>query len=250
LEYLNKIRARFSMTYPYENLSILAGQAVSIKPTDLAAKMIGTQRGGYCFELNGLFKWALEQLGFEVKSYLGRVWLRDPQRIPPRNHGTNVVTFEGEPYLTDVGFGARAPRRIISLRDLDREIYDGDAEDEPIRIIRCAEFGFMVQRRIDNKWCNQFSFEESPAHQSDIEVANFFQSVSPNSHFRENLFAGLFTTDGRVGLFNNRLTHRRGSQVEIEIIRDQERLQKILSKEFNLDPSPFSALLSNICGSS
>ena len=35
--------------------------------------MVGRQRGGYCFQLNGLFAAALAALGFEVTLHLSRV---------------------------------------------------------------------------------------------------------------------------------------------------------------------------------
>lgn len=40
---------------PYENLNLLAKIPLSLRPSDLFWKIITEQRGGYCFELQGLF---------------------------------------------------------------------------------------------------------------------------------------------------------------------------------------------------
>ena len=36
------------------------------------AKIIMKNRGGICFELNGLYNWLLESLGYKVTSYAAR----------------------------------------------------------------------------------------------------------------------------------------------------------------------------------
>lgn len=48
---------------PYENLDILRGIPLSLEIPDLFRKIVKNRRGGYCFELNGLFAWLLECLG-------------------------------------------------------------------------------------------------------------------------------------------------------------------------------------------
>ena len=50
-------------TVPYENLDILRGIPLSLEIDDLYEKVVNQGKGGFCFELNGLFAWLLEQLG-------------------------------------------------------------------------------------------------------------------------------------------------------------------------------------------
>lgn len=54
------------LTVPFENLDIHLGRSISIEPEALFRKIVLARRGGYCFELNGLFALLLEQLGFSV----------------------------------------------------------------------------------------------------------------------------------------------------------------------------------------
>src|SRR5256885_12462120 len=39
---------------PFENLDVQAGKIVSLVPEDIAGKILGGARGGYCYEVNGL----------------------------------------------------------------------------------------------------------------------------------------------------------------------------------------------------
>ena len=50
---------------PFENLDVQAGKIVSLVPEDIVNKIVYGKRGGYCYEVNGLFAMALTALGFE-----------------------------------------------------------------------------------------------------------------------------------------------------------------------------------------
>jgi N-hydroxyarylamine O-acetyltransferase len=246
LEFLQGLQRAHAQTIPYENLAVLAGKPVSLDAPDLFRKIITERRGGYCFELNSLFGWLLQQLGYEVEFRMGRVWLRDPDAVPPRNHGTNVVHVAGRSVIADVGFGGRAPRRPLDLAERDTSIDDGDALGEPLRIVDAGEYGDMVQRFIAGRWSNQFSLEPIAAHASDLEIANYYQSNAPASQFRDHLFVGLFREDGRDGLFNTRLSRRRGTATVIEDLATIDQLAAALDAVFRIDPGEHRPVLARI----
>jgi len=89
-------------------------------------KIVERHRGGWCFELNGLFGALLERLGFPLTLLGSRV------------HGTDWVSQElahllllvhlDEPYILDVGFGegqAFVPVRLADVPDRVIEHMDG-----------------------------------------------------------------------------------------------------------------------------
>jgi N-hydroxyarylamine O-acetyltransferase len=246
LALLQQLQRAHVQTIPYENLDVLAGGGISLDPASLFRKVIAGRRGGYCFELNTLFGWLLRQIGFDVEFRMGRVWLREPVTLPPRNHGTNVVLVEGRKVIADVGFGGRAPRVPLDLSFIDQAVDDGDAFDEPLRIIEAGEYGVMIQRRIEGTWSNQFSLEPIAAHGSDLEVANHFQSTASTSDFRHHLFVGLFRHDGTDGLFNTRLSRRRGGETAITTLTSYDQLSETLDQVFGIDPEPHRAALMRI----
>src|SRR6266436_9958960 len=51
---------------PFENLSIHSGEPVVLDDRALFEKIVGRRRGGFCYELNGLFAALLRALGFQV----------------------------------------------------------------------------------------------------------------------------------------------------------------------------------------
>ncbi len=83
----------------------------------LEEKLIHGRRGGYCFEQNGLLERVLRELGFHVRSLLGRVVLANPAQMPPRTHRLLLVEVDGERWIADVGFGGQtltAPVRLLA----------------------------------------------------------------------------------------------------------------------------------------
>ncbi|MBR4956609.1 MAG: arylamine N-acetyltransferase, partial [Lentisphaeria bacterium] len=59
---------------PYENLDLLYHHPGTLAIEDVYKKVVKNKRGGYCFELNGLFAELLRELGYSVTEYFGR-WL-------------------------------------------------------------------------------------------------------------------------------------------------------------------------------
>ena len=56
----------------------------------LEEKLVTARRGGYCFEQNGVFERALREIGFTVRSLLGRVVLANPSSTAT-THASSVA---------------------------------------------------------------------------------------------------------------------------------------------------------------
>ena len=94
------------------------GYSGSRAPTlaTLQRKMIGSRRGGYCFEQNMLFRGGLRSLGFDVTSFQARVVRGLAIDAPrPMFHMVLQVNLPEGPYLADVGFGNVAPNRPAAI---------------------------------------------------------------------------------------------------------------------------------------
>lgn len=55
METLRGLHLSHVLTVPFENLDIHLGRPISLEPSALFEKIVTSRRGGYCFELNGLF---------------------------------------------------------------------------------------------------------------------------------------------------------------------------------------------------
>ena len=202
---LRRLQRAHMEAVPFENLDVYHRVPLSLNPDGLHDKIVRRRRGGYCFELNGHYADLLRTLGFDVSPRLARVWLRDPAETPTRNHLTHVVTVDGRPYLTDVGFGgytARAPFPI------DTEAWFDDGEGR-VRVRADERFGRMFEREVEGVAQAQYSFDESHVCPQDIAAANHWMEHHPVSHFRQNRFVARFTPEGRVGMYDGTLTTRR-----------------------------------------
>lgn len=99
---------------PYENLDILSGKLTSLEHDEMFAKIIMKNRGGFCFELNGLYNWLLEYLGYQVTSYAAR-FIDRLEEYQIRRHRVMCVALDGRSYLTDVGVNSESPRCPLEL---------------------------------------------------------------------------------------------------------------------------------------
>jgi len=235
---LKKLQQHHLLNIPFENLNVVVGRPIHIDHDSLYRKIVQSKRGGYCFELNTIYAELLSALGFKTKPVLGRVWLRNPEKIPARNHLAHLVELNGEIFVTDVGFGGLTTRVPLNIND-PSEVHDNDGI---VRIIPFDVNQFMIQRKVENEWANQYSFDDLVISEEDIQVSNYYMSTNPNSHFYKDKAVGKFTKEGRIGLFNNQMSIRKGIEVIekkeilieaewIDVLRNQFGIELDFSKE-------------------
>ena len=113
-EFLKEIHNAQLYTIPFENFDICLNRVINLEPAAIFEKLVRKARGGYCFELNGLFLMALKSFGFDARALLGRVHITG---VPTgRGHQVSLVTIDGNQWILDVGFGAETPQVPIPLR--------------------------------------------------------------------------------------------------------------------------------------
>nr|XP_056719884.1 arylamine N-acetyltransferase, pineal gland isozyme NAT-3-like [Euleptes europaea] len=106
LETLHRLHRCHLLSVPFESLSIHCQEPIALALPLLYDKIVRRHRGGFCFELNGLFLWLLQTLGFCAKAVAGRVRNRFTGRYgPPLDHMVIWVQLDGRSFLCDVGFG-------------------------------------------------------------------------------------------------------------------------------------------------
>ena len=84
IDTLRALHLKHNCTIPFENLDVLLPREIQLDDQSLEEKLVIARRGGYCFEQNGVFERVLRELGFNVRSLLGRVVLSNPPALPPR----------------------------------------------------------------------------------------------------------------------------------------------------------------------
>lgn len=217
---------------PFENLDVLLGRGIDLSAEAVDAKLLGAGRGGYCFEHNTLLLRVLGALGFVVTPISARVRLQRPRDFtPPRSHVFLRVELDGASWLADVGVGGLSPTSALKLA-LDVE------QPTPHETRRIVQEGasYFHQAKLGESWADvcEFTLEEMPP--IDREVANWFTSTHPQSHFRNRLMAARALDDGaRMTLLNRELTLRlRDGSAESWKLDSDAALLEALGRHFDL----------------
>lgn len=229
---LRDLTAAHAQTIPFENLDVLLGRRIDLEIDAVFDKLVSRRRGGYCFEQNSLLLHVLTALGFQARPLSARVRIDRPRdQIPPRTHVFVRVEIDGQSWLTDVGVGAlslTAPLRLAP--DVEQQ-----TPHETRRLV-CEDARWFHQARLGDVWTDvcEFTGEEMPG--IDREVASWFTSAHPTSHFRNRLVVARAAPDGRrITLLNRELKLRdRDGRAETYAIESAPALLAALAEQFGL----------------
>src|SRR4029079_16579168 len=75
------------LAVPFENLDIPARRRIVLDVDPIFDKIVGRRRGGFCYELNGLYGTLLREMGFQV-TFLSARFKRDFGWTPESGHLT------------------------------------------------------------------------------------------------------------------------------------------------------------------
>lgn len=201
-------------TIPFENFDILLDRGILLDPAVLCSKLVNRKRGGYCFELNGLFLMALQAFGFDARALLARVHLNGAPS--GRGHQIALVTIRGRQWIADVGFGNPNLRVPVPL-ELDRPF---PQDGRQVRLTGAGHFGIMLQARIDEQWQNLYSFEMGHVFSPDILYGNHYASTHPNSLFTSARIAALAIPEGAITLLNTTLKRTVAGKEQVQELDD------------------------------
>lgn len=235
LDTLAGLIAAHESAIPFENLTPLMGIPVDdLSAEALFDKMVHRNRGGYCYEQNGLLRYVLTDLGFEVDALGARVvWMRPGGSVPAQTHQLLSVRIPGDDqrYLADVGFGGQtltSPIRFVA--DAEQQ-----TRHEPYRV-RSAGTEFMLETRIHGEWRPLYVFADQARPQIDLEVGSWYVSTHPTSTFVTSLAASIVTDDSRCNLGGRHLTvHHRDGHSEKTQFANASQVLDVLMNRFGID---------------
>jgi N-hydroxyarylamine O-acetyltransferase len=223
-EALAALHRAHMLAVPFENLDIHLGVANVLDPEHVFEKVVTRRRGGWCYELNGLFALLLERLGFTVTRYSAAVVLSDPPS-PDFAHLTLRVDLD-RPWLADVGFGASFTRPLRLQDDGDQE-RDGNL----YRLARRPD-GRMV---LHENGGPQYAFALEARAMEEFAEMCVLQQTTPGSHFVEAPICSRATEEGRESLSGMRLiTTTKDGRSERELATEDERTE-VLRDVFGVD---------------
>ena len=229
---LTKLQDAHLKYIPYENFDCLNGKITSLKRQDMFNKVIMHNRGGICFELNGLYNWLLESLGFDVTSYSAR-FIDKMETYQLRRHRVMCVALGDKRYLTDVGVNSESPRVPL-------EITEGLIQSDGIsqyKFTRSEFWGWLLWQKERGKiWKRLFGFTEEPQIDKDFITASFWCDAHPDSPFIKSKKLSIFREDCNITIRGIYLKFYLGGRVKYRYkINTGAELKEILWEYFGIN---------------
>jgi len=147
-----------------------------------------------------------------------------------------LARVDGQIWLCDVGFAGPGFRWPLPLVLEQENVQLG----ESFMILKDPEYGYLVQKKIQDIWRPLYSFIIEPARKMDIEIAHFFTSQNPEYIFRKSIIGTRVTANGRVTLSNFEFKHwdLLKHQVSSQTFEASEAYWSALQQNLGIDLSP------------
>ena len=225
---------------PYENLDVQLGHPVTTALEPIYEKLVTNRRGGWCYEMNGLFGWALGELGFRVTRATGAVMRKVIGEGAHGNHLVLKVEMNEGLYLADVGFG--------------------DGPHDPIAVragaFQANGFEFSLSQ-VESDWWRlhnhpaggapSFDFNLAPADETLLERQCQRLQTAPESPFVQNAVCQRHLADGLLALRGRVLRSITPDCVSERLIECAADYLETLREQFALNLPEASSLWPAIC---
>lgn len=218
---------------PFENLDIHLKRPITLHLPSLFEKIVTRRRGGFCYELNGLFAWLLEALGFHV-THLSASDAHDDGAFGPEfDHLVLLVNCPADgddiPWLVDVGWGDTfcEPLRI----DLTGEQPQGSRS---YRLDQHEGNYLLWQRDYDGYLERHYRFTLQPRRYAEFEPMCQFHQTSPQSIFTQRRICTIATASGRITVDGARLIVTESGQRQVHSVATEAEYHALLRNHFGI----------------
>jgi N-hydroxyarylamine O-acetyltransferase len=184
---------------PFENLDVIRKVPIYLNLQSIYEKIVSRKRGGYCYELNGLFHWLLTELGYEAHLISATVRRPTGEWAKADTHAAIIVQME-QSYLIDVGFGD-STYLPIPINGEERTDISGS-----YRIIQQLDHSFYLERFNNSERRTLYRFGLDPKELVDFHEGCVFNQVAKESSFTHSDIITLATPTGRITLADQTVT--------------------------------------------
>ena len=222
VEVLTELHRCHLLSVPFENLSVYGKEKIELSKEWLFEKIVRRHRGGFCFELNKMFSFLLNYLGFEYTTHAASVFRRKTGvQSPLLSHLVLMVKVGGELLLTDVGFGDSfwLPLRFTGLQEHQeqqsgtyriRKRGDEYICEEKIKIIvdetgqeEIAKEKFASPE--DPSWVARYIFDLIPRKTEDFFEMLEYHQTNYKSPFTHDRICTMAKPWGRITLSGHKI---------------------------------------------
>jgi N-hydroxyarylamine O-acetyltransferase len=227
---LKSLHLNHLLNVPFENLDIHLGRKIILEPELFYNKIVQNNRGGFCYEMNGLFYEIITFFGFKAKRVSARVF--NDNGVPGRefDHMAIIVDIGGEKWLADVGFGESFLEPLKLVPDIEQPQYG-----KSYKIVKVDEEIFKTVFSEDGKeYKDMYLFSLTPRELAEYNEMCFFQQESPDSHFVKNTLCTLARTGGRITLSGLKLIESKGVVKTETVLKNTDEFNIKLKELFSI----------------
>ena len=251
LEVLGNIHRQHVLNISYENIDVLLQRPVDRSIEHIHNKLVTQQRGGWCYEMNGMLSWALDQLGFRVTQLCGGVMRQERGDATYGNHLLLRIDFAEanqpcQQWIADTGLGdgLLEPIPLLAASHQQRNAtFSLVALDEPTD---------AQTWRFNNRPGGlppSFDFINQTANQELLNDTCAALQSDPDSIFRRNLIVQRVSEHGAHLLLGRLYTTPSG---ERELLETEAQLAELLRSQFAIEQPPLtgpsgSSLWESVC---
>lgn len=227
IDTLRRIQRAHLETVPFENLDLLLGRPIPIDVDLFYRKVVRERRGGFCYELNGLFCELLRSLGFRVTLHSARVW-NGSEWGPEFDHLCLRVDLD-ESWLVDVGFGDSF---LLPLRFAERgEQFDAWSA---YRLLEDGADLILEERKPNAAWTPSYRVAPVARRLEEFaEQCHWFQH-DPTSNFLRKTICSRATPEGRITLSGMRRIETRDGVKSESLLSGAHSLGDALRTDFGI----------------
>jgi len=225
LELIQKIQTAHIGKFTFNNIDVLLGKSISIQSDDIFEKLVIENRGGYCFEHNGLMYDVLKRLGFNVRILLARVIMNE-DLDSERGHRITLLKLDKKEYIVDVGFTAHSQSYPIEIGE--------NVITKNHRVIKeNSIYKFQMYKEATAFTFYTYTLEHCT--HADCVVSNFYSYKHDDAVFRNVFALSLITPEVTYSLRNNEYHKISKEKTTIFELSNFDEFSAVLKKDFNLD---------------
>ena len=236
---LGRLHRGHLQSIPYENFDVALGRGASRDLELVFDKLVTRRRGGWCYEMCGLFAWAIGELGFAVTPLAGGVERVTRGDSAVGNHLVLLVDLDRR-YLCDVGFGDG----LLEPIELVPGVYRQTFLEFRLELLGAGQ-GDGAWWRLHNHpegGASSFDFQLDRAEESLLDERCLWLQTSPESSFVQNVVAQRHVGDGLVMLRGKVLKRVTEAGVTRRELGSGDELVETLAEVFDLDLPEAAAL--------
>lgn len=224
---LRELHKNHILNVPFENLNIFLNEPIELHRDKLWNKIVRDKRGGLCYELNGLFFYLLNYIGFNAKYLSAQVSNLGDEY----DHVLLSVVLDEDLWLLDVGFGGSFlyPIKFV-LNEVQQDVKGY------YKIVKTKDKRYELLRSRDNEvYSTQYIFNLKERSLGEFKEKCRWFETSPISRFRKYRLCNIETEDGWISLKDDKLTISNGKNVIEKTIVSDIDFKENLKKLFNIE---------------